>query len=94
MFHVDINFILNYIFFIIFIYNIIVYIISFFFFLRVHKLNKLYVIDASIMPSMPSGNTNAAVAMIAEKGADLIKRDCYEKTKKCKITELFHSKQY
>ncbi|VVC31732.1 Hypothetical protein CINCED_3A010187 [Cinara cedri] len=50
--------------------------------LRVHKLNKLYVVDASIMPSMPSGNTNAVVAMIAEKGADLIKKDCYEKLKK------------
>jgi len=43
--------------------------------LRVHGVDGLRIIDASIMPTVPGGNTNAAVIMIAEKGADLIKQD-------------------
>jgi choline dehydrogenase len=41
--------------------------------LRVKGLECLRVIDASVMPTMPSANTNAATMMIAEKGADLLK---------------------
>lgn len=46
--------------------------------LRVYGIKGLRVIDASIMPTISSGNTNAPVIMVGEKGADLIKEDWLE----------------
>lgn len=41
--------------------------------LAVHGIRRLSVVDASIMPTIVSGNTNAAAIMIGEKGAELVK---------------------
>ena len=41
--------------------------------LRVHRLDGLRIADASIFPTMPSGNTNAPAIMVGEKAADLLR---------------------
>ncbi|KAJ4430795.1 hypothetical protein ANN_19386 [Periplaneta americana] len=46
--------------------------------LKVYGINRLRVVDASIMPTIISGNLNEAVIMIAEKAADLVKKSYSE----------------
>lgn len=40
--------------------------------LRVHGMERLRVIDSSVMPTLPASNTNAASIMIGERGADFL----------------------
>jgi choline dehydrogenase-like flavoprotein len=43
--------------------------------LRVMGIDRLRVIDASVMPTITSGNTNSPTIMIAEKGAAMVLQD-------------------
>ena len=56
--------------------------------LRVIGAKKLRVIDASIMPNIVGGNTNAPTIMIGEKGADMIMREYGKKPMKKAKDEL------
>ncbi|XP_029172703.1 glucose dehydrogenase [FAD, quinone]-like [Nylanderia fulva] len=48
---------------------------------RVYNMRNLYVVDASVLPSLPSGNIHAAVLMLAQKAARIIKSKKAEEKK-------------
>lgn len=47
--------------------------------LKVHGVEGLRIIDASVFPALTSGNTNAPAIMVGEKGADLVLADAGER---------------
>lgn len=56
---------------------------------KVKGVNKLFIADGSVIPSLPSGNINAAIVMLAEKAANTIKKARYFAEGSCLKSDVF-----
>ncbi|KAH1027456.1 glucose dehydrogenase [FAD, quinone] isoform X1 [Dendroctonus ponderosae] len=56
---------------------------------QVKGINKLYAVDGSVLPTLPSGNINGPIMMLAEMAADLVKKAHYLSYKQCVLMDLF-----
>lgn len=56
---------------------------------QVKGTNKLFVVDGSVLPSLPSGNVNGAILLLAEMASDVLKLRDFLNHRKCNIKELF-----
>ncbi|ENN72208.1 hypothetical protein YQE_11138, partial [Dendroctonus ponderosae] len=56
---------------------------------QVKGINKLYAVDGSVLPTLPSGNINGPIMMLAEMAADIVKKAHYLSYKQCVLMDLF-----
>lgn len=61
---------------------------------RVKGTNNLYIVDASILPTLPSGNPIGAIMVMAEKAADVIKEKRWSNENVCSAIEIFLKRLY
>ncbi|ERL92202.1 hypothetical protein D910_09522 [Dendroctonus ponderosae] len=64
-------------------------VVDFTFQVSVKGINKLYAVDGSVLPTLPSGNINGPIMMLAEMAADLVKKAHYLSYKQCVLMDLF-----
>lgn len=56
---------------------------------KMRNSNKLFIVDASVLPTLPSGNINAAVVMMAEKASESIKIEEDLSSRFCLVIDVF-----
>ncbi|KAJ8928346.1 hypothetical protein NQ314_019076 [Rhamnusium bicolor] len=56
---------------------------------QVKGMNNLFIVDASVMPTLTSGNVNGPVLMLAEMASDIIKFKDFLLQQNCNIKDIF-----